>query len=118
MARSPFDAASVAAVCKQACSTVWTGVTRDGIDVADGREFETLRGPAPIDDRSDRSPVDIVEPATDQPEALRGEVHDGGCVVDALPLMGLVLFLPSFASDMCVPAGDRGGAIIALPVKR
>jgi hypothetical protein len=73
---------------------------------------------APIDDRSDRSPVDIVEPATDQPEALCGEVHDGGCDVDALPLMGLVLFLPSFASDMCVPAGDRGGAIIALPVKR
>ena len=77
------------------------------IDVADGKEFQTLCGPAPnveslhrlirpmmfrartlrdeeidhmrsapIDDRSDGSPANIVEPPTDQPEALRRQIHD------------------------------------------
>src|SRR5262249_32497552 len=39
-------------------------------------------GPAPVDDRSNGSTVDIVEPAANQREALRRQVHDRRCDVD------------------------------------
>src|SRR6266496_3999476 len=83
------------------------------IDVADSKEFETLRTPAPdvetlhrvelrpvtfggsslrdeeidhmrtapINDRSDGLAVDVVEPPTEQREALRCQVHDRRCNV-------------------------------------
>src|SRR5437016_9299075 len=84
------------------------------IDVADGKELETLRTPAAdvksrhrlglcpvtfgasylrdeeidhmraasVDDRSDSLAVDVVEPAAEQREALRRQVHDRRCDID------------------------------------